>query len=747
MVRQPTVHLEQQPSHVYRQVTTAQKNGSWLTSQEPSALEYAPILSDEYGFLFFEAAYDVAFLPLDAQATRLNNAVTRNQVLLERAKVDGRRENYADLARNVAALLLLRDLLQIGWRMTLYGTKIQLFQPHLDADVKVAKQQIRDSMSQERRESIEAKPVRDFIRFMERPRLFDDKICNILSLMADGPKLHGLLEKAAGRASKDRAGYLRRVIRPYLQAVGTERDAFTGYRLYDIWRYFRLTWSTPNRSVPGRNIFYLVRDAGQPYHPIIGIAALANCVIGLRCRDDRIGWTADALGDRLRVAKEEGTEAFKQTAWEIAGLLEGHLRRGLSEIALEGIATRNTLAHPTVEDIAAIEALAATAHEERYGHLQLEAQTEEDMGLELAGPDEPFAEDNIARSPGDSTERDSSKALFRRKRAAKLARLLQAKLLVQQLDVFENAPIGLPLLLWNDADWSSQSDKGRSALRTILNANKETKVGTSMMEIVVCGAVAPYNHLLGGKLVAMLLTSPEVVEDYKARYEERASTIASQVAGYDVTRPAQLVYLGTSSLYAGASDRTKYSKDKKATIVPSSASQYNRIQVPADVFGGHGAVRYDCIGMTEGFGVVHFSSETRVALEQLDVILHNAKRVNSVFGEGTSPRMRKIRQGISILGLDDRFLIHGQSRLVYAINLAHNTSDYLMGKHDTPDYILTTKKPKSSSKKIAQHWINRWLSSRINYAPALEAVRGFIPRDGAISREFFQNEAQRRLDL
>jgi hypothetical protein len=31
-----------------------------------------------------------------------------------------------------------------------------------------------------------------------------------------------------------------------------------------------------------------------------------------------------------------------------------------------------------------------------------------------------------------------------------------------------------------------------------------------MLEISTCGAIPPYNHLLGGKLAALLLFSPEI---------------------------------------------------------------------------------------------------------------------------------------------------------------------------------------------------------------------------------------------
>lgn len=47
--------------------------------------------------------------------------------------------------------------------------------------------------------------------------------------------------------------------------------------------------------MPGRNLFYLVRDRLQPYHLIIGIFALGNSVLNLTVRDDDIGWTVEAI--------------------------------------------------------------------------------------------------------------------------------------------------------------------------------------------------------------------------------------------------------------------------------------------------------------------------------------------------------------------------------------------------------------------------------------------------------------------
>ena len=66
-----------------------------------------------------------------------------------------------------------------------------------------------------------------------------------------------------------------------------------------MWRYARHFWSIPYQSTPGRNLFYLVRDAALPDRPLIGIAALGNPVLGLAKRDDHFGWSANGLERRL----------------------------------------------------------------------------------------------------------------------------------------------------------------------------------------------------------------------------------------------------------------------------------------------------------------------------------------------------------------------------------------------------------------------------------------------------------------
>ena len=102
-----------------------------------------------------------------------------------------------------------------------------------------------------------------------------------------------------------------------------------------------------------------------------------------------------------------------------------------------------------------------------------------------------------------------------------------------------------------DENWINfcKSETGSSVIRNALVAQKAKHIGSSLMELNVCGAIPPYNEILGGKLVALLATSPQVVHDYKTRYENKASEIASRLKGQPVCRPAELVYVGTTSLY------------------------------------------------------------------------------------------------------------------------------------------------------------------------------------------------------
>jgi hypothetical protein len=180
-----------------------------------------------------------------------------------------------------------------------------------------------------------------------------------------------------------------------------------------------------------------------------------------------------------------------------------------------------------------------------------------------------------------------------------------------------------------------------------------------------------------GKLVALLMTSPELVAAYHSKYRRACSVIASSMAGRAIRRPPHLVLLGTTSLYGVTS------------------SQYNRLRMPATAIAASGAVEFERLGRTAGFGSYHFSRETMRALEELGAQRRRGREVNSIFGEGVNPKLRKVRGALDSVGLpSEQLLQHGSPRLIYAVPLAANFRDILVGRAKRPKYLMTQKAPR-----------------------------------------------------
>jgi hypothetical protein len=228
-----------------------------------------------------------------------------------------------------------------------------------------------------------------------------------------------------------------------------------------------------------------------------------------------------------------------------------------------------------------------------------------------------------------------------------------------------------------------------------------------MMDITVCGAIPPYNTLLGGKLVALLMASPEVVAAYEKRYGESASVIASSMAGRPIRRLPHLVFLGTTSLYGIGS------------------SQYNRVRMPASEAGGplDAELRYLELGRTVGFGSFHFSIDTLAEFEQMWSQGHSGRLVHSIFGEGVNPRLRKIRDALDAVGLNsERILHHGDRRIIYGVPLATNFREVLTGREDVPKSIFPMDDPSRVTRVIGDFWLRRWVAQRIENPALLEEI-------------------------
>ncbi len=209
-------------------------------------------------------------------------------------RADFRQLNSCPSNETLSLLLSLNvvaDLVAQGWSLCIVDSTATLAYDVTDEGAR-SKEAVRQSHLVERDSQLREPAVDEFIRGMERRRLTPKGWHSIHSLMRDGRDLADQLGRVNEIAdSPERVGQLARAIAPYLQFV--EAGGLceqTGLALSDIWRYFRHTWTTAYRSVPGRSLMILVRDSAAPNHPVIGIAALGSAVVQQSVRDRWIGW-------------------------------------------------------------------------------------------------------------------------------------------------------------------------------------------------------------------------------------------------------------------------------------------------------------------------------------------------------------------------------------------------------------------------------------------------------------------------
>lgn len=582
-----------------------------------------------------------------------------------------------------ASIHLLCDLSEHGWSARIRTPKsnptveIQRQSSYLQSDEQrdlVRKQHLRA-----RNEQLHKASVTKFIRSMERRRNVNGAFVSIFSLMRDGRELASALRAIRGDAGGTDAAALQRTIQPYIQVVSTDAVCSqTGLSLNDIWRYFRHTWASHYASVPGRSMAFLVRDAAVPFHPVIGIGALGSAVVQNTVRDDWLGWTPSAVVEELR---QRPTKS--DAVWLSRILEEGIADVYIADLLRDGKVEPSDLKKPRPE---VIEQLAKEASRAKGQH-QDNYEPDDHRRGDLSAADDDFW---IKRAETD---------LFRSKRADLLAMLLEVRR--HMLAAFDGPPSssGLARLL--------DSTEGRRMVGRLIHRKKAESVGVCIADVTVCGAIAPYSHLTGGKLVAMLACSPEIVCAYKERYKASPSIIASSLAGREVVRQPHLVALSTTSLYG---------------VEPN---QYTRLRIPASVVGGSSdeSVRYEKLGITEGYGTFHLTSSTRKALWEVVQQDNTRTVVNWLFGEGVNPRLRGLRDGMDVLELpSDQILKHGSAKIVYGVRLARNAEQVLLGKQKRPRFYLPTANAANATRLIADHWTERWLTSRAIRDDVLERV-------------------------
>jgi hypothetical protein len=211
------------------------------------------------------------------------------------------------------------------------------------------------------------------------------------------------------------------------------------------------------------------------------------------------------------------------------------------------------------------------------------------------------------------------------------------------------------------------------------------------MDAYVLGAMPPYNMLLGGKLISYILSSNEIRKIYKEKYNGISTNINKRTS-------TDLVCIFTTSLYG-------------------RSSQYNRIKYDNKIL-------YEEIGKTKGFGSLHLTNETFSIMQNL--LVKNNIFISNRFGDGPNWRMRVIREACDHIGINSDILLkHSFKRNIYAVPLAENFKNILLGEEQEPDYY------NYPLEELTGYWRERWLNNRKKYlfqSKKIDDINQFKPK-------------------
>ena len=185
------------------------------------------------------------------------------------------------------------------------------------------------------------------------------------------------------------------------------------------------------------------------------------------------------------------------------------------------------------------------------------------------------------------------------------------------------------------------------------NAQERGSRLVNIMDAYVLGALPPYNALLGGKMVACLIRSRDVYNEFAKSYGETIGIISGE------KKNASLLTVTTSSSMG-------------------RSSVYNRLKL-------NGTSYFDSIGYTGGWGHFHIPDDLFCELRSyLRHIGHGYADLHQ-FGQGPNWRLRTTRAALSALGFKEDLLRHGIQREVFICTLAENSFKILRTGKGRPD--------------------------------------------------------------
>lgn len=202
----------------------------------------------------------------------------------------------------------------------------------------------------------------------------------------------------------------------------------------------------------------------------------------------------------------------------------------------------------------------------------------------------------------------------------------------------------------------------------------------NIMDAYVLGALPPYNALLGGKLVACLIRSRDIYDDFARTYGKTTGIISQR------EKKARLLAVTTSSSLG-------------------RSSVYNRLKL--------GGVEYfRSIGYTGGWGHFHIPDSLFAELRDYLREIGHPYADKHRFGQGPNWRMRTTRVALETLGFEDDMLRHGIQREVFICQLADNALKVLHSGRGRPNLSSLL-----SADEVASLAVERWMLPRSQRRP------------------------------
>lgn len=231
-------------------------------------------------------------------------------------------------------------------------------------------------------------------------------------------------------------------------------------------------------------------------------------------------------------------------------------------------------------------------------------------------------------------------------------------------DKYHDAPIGLiglqsPILNWGPRD----------KYLGIIPEERDFWVNQSLSAQRI-GALPPYNDILGGKLVSMLMTADIVRKKFRNKYQDQQTILAKRVL------PPNLLFITTTGAYG-------------------KSSVYNRLR-----FNDETVAKF--IGYTQGNGTFHIPNA--LYEDMMKYLEQKGYDVKRGFGNGPSRKLRLVDIALQQLGFANG-ISHGVKRALYLFPLVQNLEDV----------IQRGKRPKWNHRTITEmtdFWKERWAFRR-----------------------------------